>query len=112
MVHEGDQLSRTPEWGVEWNLVQILDDDVVVVLRQMPTVVPLGDEWVGMAGTDPMRFDAIEIGATRGVCPAAAQQIDAVASRRDPTEDFLKVKLRAACLRVGDVLPVENEYAH
>jgi hypothetical protein len=35
-----------------------------------------------------------------------------VPARDYATENLLKVKLGAAGLRVGKILPVENEYAH
>jgi hypothetical protein len=35
-----------------------------------------------------------------------------VAASDDATEDLLKVQLGSARLRIGDVLPVENEYPH
>ena len=69
MVDKGDQLSHPPQWRIEWNLVEILDDDVVVILRQMSAVVALGDEWIRVARAGAMDFDPIEVDAAGSVSP-------------------------------------------
>jgi hypothetical protein len=65
-----------------------------------------------VAGAHAIDVDAIPIVAFGYVCPATAQQIYAVPARDYATENLLKVKLGAAGLRVGKILPVENEYPH
>jgi hypothetical protein len=59
-----------------------------------------------------MHFDAIEVDPLRYRAPRATQQIYAMAPRHDPPEDFPEMKLRAARLRILEVLPVQYEYPH
>jgi hypothetical protein len=112
MVHEGHELSRTPERSVERDLVQILDDDVVVVPGEFFPVIAVGEKWIGVTGADPVHVDPVQTLALRSGRPGAAQQVDGMTACNYPTENLLKMKLRTAGLGIPAILPVEDEYAH
>jgi hypothetical protein len=65
-----------------------------------------------MSIPDAVHIDSVESHPLRGARPGAAEKIDRVTARDDPTEDFPEVKLGSACLRILVVLPVQNEYPH
>ena len=69
MVHESDEPLHSPQRCVEGNLVQVLDDDVVIVLREMGRIVSPSHKRIGVAGPDPMNVDAIEVHSLRGILP-------------------------------------------
>jgi hypothetical protein len=112
MVNQRDKFSDSPPRSVQRDLVEILNDDIVFIAFEMLGVVRPSDERIGVSRSSAMHLDAIQIHSLRSVRPRAAQQIDAVAECHDATENLLKVKLGSAGLRIGDVLPVENEYPH
>src|SRR5690242_4130188 len=112
MMDECDESSDLPKRSVQRNLVQILDDDVVIVFREMMPEILSGNEGVSVPGADSMNVDTVEIHAALHLRPAAAQQVDPVSARDDATEDLLEMKFGAPGLRIGNVLPIENEYAH
>jgi hypothetical protein len=59
-----------------------------------------------------MNIDPIQNFTLRSDRPGAAQQVDCVTARNYPTENLLKMKLRAAGLGISAILPVEDEYPH
>jgi hypothetical protein len=70
------------------------------------------EERVRLASPDSVNVNSIELDALRRVSPGAAKKIHAMPARDDAAEDFLEVKLGAACLRILVILPVQYEYAH
>ena len=112
MVDESDELCDTPQRGVKGNLVEILYHYIVIVAGQVPAVVALRQERISVSRADAMHVNAIEVDAPRHIRPGTAQKINAVAKGHDTTENLLKMKLGSARLRIGDILPVEDEYAH
>jgi len=72
----------------------------------------LAKEWEVLAGLLEVHLDAAEVGARWGRLPRAAQEVNAVTAHGQSREDFPKVKLGAASLRILVVLPVEYEYPH
>jgi hypothetical protein len=112
MVHERDELPHAPQWRVKRNLVQVLNDDIVVVRRELVRIIAASEERISLAVPDSVNVDAIQVDTLRSVSPRAAKQIDTVSAGDDATEDFSEVKLRAACLGILVILPVEYEYAH
>jgi hypothetical protein len=112
MVHQGHELPRSPERCVEGNLVQILDDNIVVVPGEILPIIAAREKGVAVTSADPVNVDSIQSFALRSGRPGAAQQVDCVTARNYPTENLLKMKLRAAGLGIPAILPVEDEYPH
>jgi hypothetical protein len=112
MVNESYELPRLPERSVQGNFVQILDDDIVVVPREILPVITVREKGIGVTGADPVNVDPIESFARLSGRPGAAQQVDRMTARYYPTENLLKVKLCTAGLGIPAILPVENEYPH
>jgi hypothetical protein len=59
-----------------------------------------------------MNIDSIKGGARRGAGECRAEQRDLVSAAREPAECFVEVRLRAAGLRVGPILPVDDVDTH
>ena len=112
MVYQDDEFARLPSRGIERNLIQILHDDVIVVGSEILLVVSLRDEWIGVSRPNSMNVDTIEGNVRRSIAPSATQQIDVVPTSHDSAEDFPEMKLGTPRLRIGVILPVEDEYAH
>src|SRR5437667_12585301 len=112
MVHQDNKLTRLPAGCVERDLIQILQDDVVVIESEILVVVSLRDERIGVSRPNSMNVDTIEGNARRSIAPSATQQIDVVPTSHDSAEDFPEMKLGTPRLRIGVILPVEDEYAH
>jgi hypothetical protein len=112
VVNQGDQTRNTPERRVQRDFVEVLDDNVVVVTGEVIAIVPAGDEWKSLAGTDAVYVHSLECNPRRDSVPGAAEQIHRVAAGYNATEDFLEMKLRTAGLWIGVVLPIEYEYPH
>jgi hypothetical protein len=106
MVDQRHEVANAPQRRVERNLVQVLDDDVVVVARETLAIVAVGQKWISVTCADAVNFDSVRSFALRRAHPGAAQKVNAMAPRNNPTEDFLEVKLGAAGLRVLEILPV------
>jgi hypothetical protein len=75
-------------------------------------VVAASEERVRLAIPDAVDIDSVEIHSRWRAFPRAAKKVHFVAARDNPAEDFPKVKLGSARLRILVVLPVENEYPH
>ena len=112
MVNKCYELANAPQRSVQRNLVQIFYDDIVVVPRQMPAVVALRDERVGVTRTNAVNTDPVQIDALWNVGPGATKQVDPMTETDYATEYLVQMQLGAAGLGIGVVLPVENEYPH
>src|SRR2546422_9805192 len=112
MVHQHDKLARLPGGGVERGFIQILYDDVVVIASEILVVVSLRDERIGVSRPNSMNVDTIKRHARWSIGPRATQQIDVVPASHDSAENFPEMKLGTPRLRIGVILPVEDEYAH
>src|SRR6266496_58928 len=112
MVHEHDKLACLPAGCVERDFIQILYDDVVVVASEILVVVSLRDEGIGVSRPNSMNVDTIKGHARRSIGPGATKQIDVVPASHDSSEDFPEMKLGTPRLRIGVILPVEDEDAH
>src|SRR5689334_2487150 len=88
MVYERDQLFCVPQRRIQRDLIQILNDDIVALFREVVAVMALRQKRVGMSRSDSVNVDPIELDSVRYVRPAAAQQIDAVPASDDSTEDL------------------------
>src|SRR5712671_202398 len=112
MVNQRHEFAHSPHRRVQGNLVEVLDDDVVIVRRELGRVVSVCKERVCLTSPDSVNVDAIELDALGRVSPRAVKQIHAMSTRDDAAEDFLEVELGAACLWILVILPVQYEYAH
>jgi hypothetical protein len=112
VVNEGHELPRPPERGVQGDLVQVFDDDIVVVPGEILPIITVRNKRVAVTSADPVNVDPILNFALRSGRPGAAQQVDRVAARNYPTENLLKMKLCTAGLGIPAILPVEDEYPH
>jgi hypothetical protein len=112
VVNEGNELPGPPERCVKGNLVQILDDDIVVVPREILAIIAVRPKWIAVTGANPVNVDPVQCFALRCGRPGAAQEVDCMTARNYPTENLLKVKLRTAGLGIPGILPVEDEYPH
>jgi hypothetical protein len=106
MVNEGYELPGSPERCVQGNLVQILDDDIVLVTREILPVIAVREKGIGVASADAVNVDSIQSFALWSGRPGAAQQVDCMTARNYPTENLLKVKLCTAGLGIPAILPV------
>src|SRR6267154_923500 len=112
MVYQRNELPYAPERGVEGNLVQILDDDIVVVAGEILCVVPPGKKWICMTGADSVNVDPIQTRARGRIRPRAAQQINGVTAGDDAAENLPEMKLGTTGLRILVILPVKDKYPH
>jgi hypothetical protein len=106
MVDQSYEVAHAPERRVEGNLVEVLDDDIVLVAREILAIVPVGQKWIRLACPDAVDVDSVHVLALGSALPGAAEQVDLMTPRDNPAENFLEVKLGAAGLRVFDILPV------
>jgi hypothetical protein len=113
MMDERDDRAVDEERRVEGNLVQVVDDDVVPVPGEARPPDSRHGEVEGRAppaATD--HVDPIQGLLHRGVWMRHAEQVDPMARLRDPGERLSEVDLGAARLRMGPVLPVDDEDLH
>lgn len=86
MMDEGDKPSCRPEGGKKRNLVDVLHHAVVIRFAQVPRVVTPREERISVARPHPVNVDPVESYAPRSPRPAAAEQIDNVATIGKPGE--------------------------
>src|SRR6185436_7171715 len=112
VVHQHHQWAPDPVRREERDLVEVFDYDVEALGGQAAAVVGRGGEGERMAAAgavDPHpvgRIDRLRAGKAR------AEQAHLVPARRQPAEDLVEVDLGAAGVRVGQVLPVDDEQLH
>ena len=102
---------RAPPRRVERNLVDVLDENVGPAVQVLP-VVAVREERKGVSRADAEHLDPIDPRARRTARPPAAEQPYLVPLRGEPAEDLVEMNLRAAGLRILEILPVHEQDAH
>ena len=104
--------ARPPQRCIQRHLVDVLDENIERLRRQMPAVVGPRLERKSLADAGAMHVDAAERRARRAVGPSAAQHRDVVAAPREALEDLVQVDFRPASERILPILPVDDQQAH
>jgi len=98
-----------PRWGVQWCLVEVLHDDVVVALRKNAAIVAAHAQTVALTSTDAMHLDAVDHLARGSAAPARRDERHAMAGAREPAEHLVEVHFGAAGTWITTVEPIEYE---
>src|SRR5438552_2118125 len=111
-MYQRDEPRNPPQWSIERNLVQVLDDDIIVLAGELFRVVAVHDEWKAVARANAMDGDSVEHSVSRRFAEAGAQKIDPVSGDDDAPKNLVEMDLRPARLWIEMILPVDDEDLH
>jgi hypothetical protein len=112
MMHKRDELIDFPKRSVQRRFIQVFNDNVVSEGLQVSLVITVRQERIGVARSNAMHIDPVDLYATRCIPESAAQQIDSVSARSKSSENLMQMKLGATALRILPILPVEDQDPH
>ena len=77
-MHKHNNFCLAPARRVEWNLVEVFDDNVVLLGGEALAVIPACMERKRVTGSDAMNIDTVGEAAWLGSGPPACQQVYAI----------------------------------
>src|SRR4051812_24726627 len=112
MGHDGAEGQRRGQGQKQRQLIHILNDNVGSLGFDSTTNRPPSQKREAVSPPNALDTDAIEVGAGWRSLPTGTDQSYSVPVAGQPAEDLEEVDLGPARVRVGQVLPVDDENVH
>ena len=112
MRHDGTKRQPGAGGKEKRQLVDVLYQNVGSLRHDSTMGGAAAEQCKAVPAPHPLDTDSIYGGTAGGPLPARADHPHAVASRHQPAKDLEQMNLRSPCVRVGAILPVDEEDVH